>query len=117
MSHQIIIAPPSHAEIFSPSPPLDPSRLTSPPPLPSTTTTPATALARDLTMPPGSAVNEAMEARERDPSRDGRRASSPASTDRGGAFGYFEQAKDGLRAVGARAGAVAGWTGRGAGRP
>lgn len=26
--------------------------------------------------------------------------------------GYFEQAKDGLRAVGARAGAVAGWTGR-----
>jgi hypothetical protein len=30
-----------------------------------------------------------------------------------GALGYLEQAKDGLRAVGARAGAVTGWGGRG----
>lgn len=31
----------------------------------------------------------------------------------GAAMGYLEQAKDVLRATGARAGAVAGWTGRG----
>jgi len=73
-------------------------------------------MARDLTLPLNSAVSEAMEAR--DSGRDARRASSPAGCERekGGAMGYFEQAKDGLRAVGARAGAVAGWTGRGAGR-
>ena len=50
--------------------------------------------------------------------RDARRSSSPAAAmgGAGGAMGYFEQAKDGLRAVGARAGAVTGWTGRGGGR-
>ena len=115
---QILIGPPSPAELFSPSPPpVHPTRLTSPPPQPSLTTTPATAIARDQTLPASSAVAEATEVRrssyagvEAHAHAQGVTAGTSAG---GGIAPYLEQAKDGLRAVGARAGAVTGWGQRG----
>ncbi|WVQ82136.1 hypothetical protein IAT38_004264 [Cryptococcus sp. DSM 104549] len=107
VSHQIMIAPPSPSELFAPSPPPShPMRLTSPPPAPSTTSTPATATARDLAMPPTSAMG--ITGHEAGSMGSARRALSPASA----TLGYLEQAKDGLRAVGAKAGAGVGWGGR-----
>ncbi|GFZ48554.1 hypothetical protein JCM24511_06302 [Saitozyma sp. JCM 24511] len=108
---QILISPPPPNELFAPSPPL-PAR--SPPPIPTTTTTPLTAVARprDLALPPSSGAHTSSAAAALGlDGRDARRSSSPASV--GAALGYLEQAKDGLRAVGAKAGAVAGWGGRG----
>jgi hypothetical protein len=111
-SSQILISPPPPNELFAPSPPL-PAR--SPPPIPTITTTPLTALARprDLALPPASGAHTSSAAATALglDGRDARRSSSPASV--GAALGYLEQAKDGLRAVGAKAGAVAGWGGRG----
>ncbi|WWD03481.1 hypothetical protein V865_001533 [Kwoniella europaea PYCC6329] len=107
ISHQILISPPSPTELFSPSPPTYPARLTSPPPQPLTNTTPATATARDITPvnPSGGDVIIGST----------RRGVSPAT----GTFGYLEQAKDGLRAVGAGVGwggrAIGGAFGRGGG--
>ncbi|WVR00331.1 hypothetical protein IAU59_007474 [Kwoniella sp. CBS 9459] len=111
LSHQILIAPPSPTDLFSPSPPTYPQRLTSPPPAPITNTTPATvtalpqALSRPnlgtSTVPVGSYANQEV-------IRSTRRGTSPAT----GTLGYLEQAKDGLRAVGAKAGAGVGWGGR-----
>nr|XP_019010173.1 uncharacterized protein I206_04641 [Kwoniella pini CBS 10737]OCF48954.1 hypothetical protein I206_04641 [Kwoniella pini CBS 10737] len=104
VSHQILIAPPSPTELFSPSPPTYPTRLTSPPPAPLTHTTPATALARDLTTPNMTSEKSSENAIVGST----RRGLSPAA----GTGGYLEQAKDGLRAVGAKAGAGVGWGGR-----
>ncbi|WRT70373.1 uncharacterized protein IL334_007371 [Kwoniella shivajii] len=98
----IIVAPPSPNELFAPSPPTYPTRLTSPPPAPLTNTTPATATARDMASP-------YTYAQMGDPiSGSTRRGTSPHT----GTLGYLEQAKDGLRAVGAKAGAGVGWGGR-----
>jgi autophagy-related protein 101 len=99
--YQIVVAPPPPSEIFAPSPPLDPTRLTSPPPLASIGTTPATATARDL------ARRTSTHGSDRESKG---RSSSPA------AMGYLEQAREGFRAVRAGAGAVAGWRGRGVGQ-
>ncbi|ORX40731.1 hypothetical protein BD324DRAFT_17534 [Kockovaella imperatae] len=113
LSHQILVGPPSPAELFTPSPPLHPTRLTSPPPQPSLTTTPATVIAKDQTLPASSAVAEVSSAGASvasPPTYIVPSGSSGAGT--GGIEQYLEQAKDGLRAVGAKAGAVAGWTQR-----
>ncbi|WVO23076.1 uncharacterized protein IAS62_004421 [Cryptococcus decagattii] len=100
VSYQIMIAPPSPNDLFAPSsPPSYPTRLTSPPPAPSPSTTPATAVARDLAISHRPMLENPNSAR---------RTSSPTSA----TLGYFEQAKDGLRAVGAKAGAGVGWGGR-----
>lgn len=45
LSYQILLSPPPPAELFPPSPPSGPVRLTSPPPLPSLTVSPSTAVA------------------------------------------------------------------------
>lgn len=100
VSYQIMIAPPSPNDLFAPSsPPSYPTRLTSPPPAPSPSTTPATAVARDLAVSHRPMLGNPNNAR---------RTSSPTNA----TLGYFEQAKDGLRAVGAKAGAGVGWGGR-----
>ncbi|WWD19482.1 hypothetical protein CI109_103942 [Kwoniella shandongensis] len=97
LSYQILIAPPPPSELFAPSsPPLYPTRLTSPPPAPSTTN--AIATARDLALPPPSSDLSNPD------NTSAKRASSPASA----TLGYLEQAKGGLRAVGAGVG----WGGR-----
>lgn len=92
LSHQILISPPPPHELFEPS---SPPRLTSP-------------------LPPAAGVPSAPSDR-----RDSReRSSSPGVFPRegNGPLGYLGQARDGLRAVGARAGAAAaGWSGRGRG--
>nr|XP_019044316.1 hypothetical protein I302_07600 [Kwoniella bestiolae CBS 10118]OCF23246.1 hypothetical protein I302_07600 [Kwoniella bestiolae CBS 10118] len=102
----ILISPPSPTELFSPSPPTYPARLTSPPPQPLTNTTPATATARDITSALPSGGDAIIGST--------RRGVSPAT-----GFGYLEQAKDGLRAVGAGVGwggrAIGGAFGRGGG--
>ncbi|KAK8853071.1 hypothetical protein IAR55_003772 [Kwoniella newhampshirensis] len=96
LSHQMIIAPPPPSELFAPSsPPLHPTRLTSPPPAPSTTS--AIATARDLALPIPATPDVSLPGSVK-------RASSPASA----TLGYLEQAKGGLRAVGAGVG----WGGR-----
>ncbi|WVR07811.1 hypothetical protein IAU60_004854 [Kwoniella sp. DSM 27419] len=100
MAQQILVAPPSPTELFSPSPPTYPQRLTSPPPAPLTHTTATTATARDTAHAPTLSGQEAVGS--------ARRGISPAT----GTLGYLEQAKDGLRAVGAKAGAGVGWGGR-----
>nr|ODN89024.1 hypothetical protein L203_02431 [Cryptococcus depauperatus CBS 7841] len=98
LSHQILIAPPSPADLFSPSsPPTHPMRLTSPPPAPFATPTTATAL--DITNP----IQVTTES-----NNSAKRALSPTRA----TLGYFEQAKDGLKAVSAKAGAGVGWGGR-----
>lgn len=45
LSYQILLSPPPPAELFPPSPPSGPQRLTSPPPQPSLTVSPSTAVA------------------------------------------------------------------------
>ncbi|WVO13491.1 hypothetical protein L204_101111 [Cryptococcus depauperatus] len=98
LSHQILIAPPSPADLFSPSsPPTHPMRLTSPPPAPFATPTTTTAL--DITSP----IQVTTES-----NNSAKRALSPTRA----TLGYFEQAKDGLKAVSAKAGAGVGWGGR-----
>ncbi|WVQ74967.1 hypothetical protein IAR50_004575 [Cryptococcus sp. DSM 104548] len=102
--YRILVEPASPVDLFSPaSPPPHPMRLTSPPPAPLTTATPATATAQGLTMPsrPSSAIENIS-------GNSMRRGLSPASA----RLGYLEQAKDGLRAVSAKAGAGVGWSGR-----
>ncbi|OCF39615.1 hypothetical protein I317_06580 [Kwoniella heveanensis CBS 569] len=117
LSHQILIAPPSPTDLFSPSPPTYPQRLTSPPPAPITNTTPATATALPSTLSRTSTgtsnvpvsnytSNQEMMIGDRGSTK---RGTSPAA---GTTLGYLEQAKDGLRAVGAKAGAGVGWGGR-----
>ncbi|WWC64422.1 uncharacterized protein I303_107032 [Kwoniella dejecticola CBS 10117] len=110
VSHQILIAPPSPTELFAPSPPTYPARLTSPPPGPLTHTTPATALAlaKDLATPNMTSERSSENAIVGST----RRGTSPAIAIGMGGGGYLEQAKDGLRAVGAKAGAGVGWGGR-----
>ncbi|KAL7418317.1 hypothetical protein Q5752_006775 [Cryptotrichosporon argae] len=124
LSHQILISPPPPSELFAPSSPplplsapLTPGRLASPAPPPgSTTSLTATAhahahahahrLAREGSAPPRHAGTHALahahaHAHGQAPER---RAASPA-----GPMGYLEQAKDGLLAVGAKAGERVGW--------
>ncbi|WVF73157.1 hypothetical protein IAT40_007976 [Kwoniella sp. CBS 6097] len=112
LSHQILIAPPSPTDLFSPSPPTYPQRLTSPPPAPITNTTPATvtALPSTLSRPNSGTSNVPVNSYANQDAVVGstRRGTSPAT----GTLGYLEQAKDGLRAVGAKAGAGVGWGGR-----
>lgn len=45
LSYQILLSPPPPSELFPPSPPSGPQRLTSPPPQPSLTVSPSTAVA------------------------------------------------------------------------
>ncbi|WWC91558.1 uncharacterized protein L201_006504 [Kwoniella dendrophila CBS 6074] len=108
VGNSILISPPSPSELFSPSPPTYPTRLTSPPPAPLTNTTPATALAKDLTLPSSTPVTSNTSQNQTGDIYVSRRGVSPST----GTFGYLEQAKDGLRAVGAKAGAGVGWGGR-----
>ncbi|TYJ53413.1 hypothetical protein B9479_005960 [Cryptococcus floricola] len=100
--YRILVEPASPVDLFSPtSPPSHPMRLTSPPPAPLTTATPATAIAQGSTIPSRS-TDENISGNSM------RRGLSPASA----RLGYLEQAKDGLRAVSAKAGAGVGWSGR-----
>lgn len=107
LSHEIIISPPPPSEFFmSPSSSPAPGRLYSPPPALETTTTTATARG-DLApvvapVPLASRAHTLHERRSNSPMA----AISDAGTS---AMGYLGQAKDGLLAVGAKAG----WRARG----
>lgn len=79
--------------------------------MPSLTTTPATATARDLTLPSAGSVAATLQ-------QDWRPAFAASSAGAGAAgsstgMGYLEQAKEVGRLVGQKAGAVTGWGARG----
>lgn len=110
-----MISPPSPSDLFAPSsPPLGPTRLTSPPPAPVQGTTTATAVADIPRAYPAAPRSTSLGPRGKSASAgalydagSARRSSSPmtAISDAGtSAMGYLEQAKDGLLAVGAKAG-------------
>ncbi|KAI9633887.1 uncharacterized protein MKK02DRAFT_38557 [Dioszegia hungarica] len=101
LAHQIIVSPPPPSDLFAPSPPTARSPLTPRVPL---------ALPAALTLGTASSSPSSRARRGSSPGR------APGNEQREVQVGYLEQAKDVLRATGARAGAVAGWTaGRGRG--
>ncbi|BEJ11371.1 hypothetical protein CspHIS471_0107930 [Cutaneotrichosporon sp. HIS471] len=103
LSHEIILSPPPPAEFFNPpTSPRAPERLYSPRPAQDTTTTTTTATATSDLAP----VIAPVPLSARSPGYE-RLSSSPmtAISDAGtSAMGYLGQAKDGLLAVGAKAG-------------
>lgn len=115
-SSQVIVSPPPPSDLFAPSPPY-PARSPGPqPPYPTSAInreyvkpdTAGSGRTRRSSSPGVTRSRESGHSRDRD--RDSKDVSAP------GAMGYLEQAKDVLRATGARAGAVAGWTTSGRGR-